>query len=114
MKREPMPMPCLHVYPQILPHGDLVIIGNESGLTELLNAVSAALKTGDGVGKPFTTDGEGYFLIVGKATDENMDEIAMPYDEEWGGGHPGSHPYGKRLVGRCYEREIAKRKAIKP
>lgn len=61
-------LPWLHVYGQYREHSGATIIGTREGLAALRDAVDAALTSGTGNAAVFATDGEGYGLIVERAS----------------------------------------------
>ena len=58
-------LPCLHVYGQQCPHGEVWIVGNKEALEALQSAIGRALDSGcSATEEVFANDGEGYKVSV--------------------------------------------------
>jgi hypothetical protein len=74
-------MDTVHLYAQYSNHDEAVIVANKVGLIRLRDAINDALESGNsGVGT-FTSDGEGYHLLV--ICQEHFDDVRMPYTADY-------------------------------
>lgn len=75
-------MSHLHIYGQAHPHDDVLIAGSREALVRLRNAIDRALAENSAASGEMTTDGEGYAVVVIRASAEEMSALAMPYSDE--------------------------------
>jgi pyruvate/2-oxoacid:ferredoxin oxidoreductase beta subunit len=59
--------PWMHLISQFYEHGEAYITGTEAGLLALRDAIEEAILNGDGKAAVFSTDGEGYRVVVRKS-----------------------------------------------
>lgn len=71
----------VHVYAQRQWHDEAFIVGDTLALTELRDALSAALEAGRGSALVMAADGEGYHLHVVRHETARMDRMRLPYSE---------------------------------
>jgi hypothetical protein len=70
----------LHVLPSTDPHGEVLIVGTESALRRLRDAVQAALDNEAGLAPGvMTRDGEGYWCAVVRASAADMETVPLHY-----------------------------------
>lgn len=77
-------MKTLHVFSQDVWHDPAFIIGTKEGLEELKTALITALELderGAGRADEYTRDGEGYEIIVKLLSDEDMQQLQLPYTD---------------------------------
>jgi len=84
--------PFIQYVPQLWEHAPGYLIANEAGLIELRAAIDHALQTGHGRAEAFAWDGEGYWLCVATADE---DEQVPSY---YGGECHGSPEIGERIM----------------
>lgn len=76
----------INIYPSDFPHSEAFIVGDQSALLKLRDAIDEAIKSsereaGSGIAQltDFDTEGEGYNLIVMAADTDELWEISAPY-----------------------------------
>lgn len=72
----------LHLYPGAHWHDDASIVGTREGLTELRDALNAALQDGNAVASAVVRDGECYCVFVHVVEFDEMKKMALPYTDE--------------------------------
>lgn len=75
-------MNTLHIYAQEIWHGDAYIVGTPAALRMVREAIDAALQTGHIATECCACDGEGYTLYVMSLSEEQMDRLIVPYEDE--------------------------------
>ncbi len=73
----------LHIYGQGAWHDDTIIAGTEESLLDLKAAIDNALYSGATQVDFFCNDGEGYSLRVVKVSNENVDNLPVPYTVDY-------------------------------
>jgi len=74
----------LNLLPQETYHDDAVIVGTTKGLTDLRDAITAALESGKSELQTFASDGEGYTLIMHHLTEDKFNSEATHYYRQGG------------------------------
>ncbi len=74
------PMGYLHIYAQDSWHAEAIIVGDETALRGLREAIDAALGEGKGISGAVVDDGEGYNICVLK---QSVDGLAVPYTSDY-------------------------------
>ena len=104
-------MSHLHIYDQAHPHDDVFVAGNAASLVRLRDAIDRALADGSAASPAMTNDGEGYAVVVIRASDEEMSAMTTPYSVQAFNGK-GVGPYKllapgryRALVQAVYEQE---------
>ena len=85
----------MHVYGQDCEHEEAFIVGNETALRALRDALDAALNGGLGQATVFAADGEGYILHVIKHPTQRIDRLQLPYsgwERRYGMERRGRYP----------------------
>jgi negative regulator of genetic competence, sporulation and motility len=72
----------LHIYGQEAWHDDVYIVANYNTLIQLIDLLRNAVVQGNGEGSFYANDGEGYKVIVIKATDEQVSVLEPVYSAE--------------------------------
>ena len=98
-----MKVPYIHIYAQAWNHSDAFIVGNKEGLIALADALDmvSAHWNDDIIGVDvFANNGEGYKIIIKRTSDEDMQQLKLPYpdDEVHGNEVGGKSPF--ELVGK--------------
>ncbi len=76
-------MSHLHIYGQAHPHDDVFIAGTDAALVRLRDAIDRALSVeSSATAAAMTNDGEGYAVVVIRASDEDMAKVIGPYSSE--------------------------------
>jgi predicted transcriptional regulator len=76
----------LHIYAQSHWHDLVIIVGDDDALESLQRAISAArLHNTSESDTVFVNDGEGYNVLVYRASQEEIDKLPVPYTDEIAG-----------------------------
>lgn len=75
-------MNTLHVFGQAQWHDDAYIVGDETSLRALRDAIDRALASGRDKATSFVNDGEGFDVVVIKADEAVLDRLMLPYNDE--------------------------------
>lgn len=75
-------MGTLHIYAQAMWHDEAYIAGTREDLEMLRIAIDHALAEGRGQMQAFTSDGEGYTVHIVPMSEEQADEMPVPYTDE--------------------------------
>lgn len=78
-------MNSLHIFGQNGFHDEVFIVGTADDLAKLAETINTADSSIDGRSEAdfFVADGEGYKVIVLRASEEDMDKLAVPYYDEY-------------------------------
>lgn len=87
-------MTTLHIYAQEMWHDEAYIAGTREDLEMLRAAIDGALTDGRGQMQAFTCDGEGYTVHVVQVSEEQADEMPVPYTDERAAAHLDRMQYG--------------------
>lgn len=85
--------PLLHIHAQHAWHGHATIVGNETGLKALREAIDKALQDGLHGAEEFCADGEGYFACV--IHSEDMEDVPLGYTYDIA---QDNRPYPERIA----------------
>ena len=96
----------MHVYGQQAWHDDVVIVGSSADMIALRDQIDAAIHCIKVKDTPdyFTNDGEGYGIIIIPVTEQEMQEIPLPYTDDSIGA--ADHDRGRWDKLLALEREI--------
>lgn len=75
--------PLLHIYAQFFEHQEAYILGNETALLALRDALNQILSGQKDVttAECFTNDGEGYLTFVKLCKESELNEANLPYTD---------------------------------
>lgn len=72
----------LNVYGQRYPHATAYIVGDAEALRALRDAIDTALADKHGCAHTFTSDGEGYDVIVLHLPSDEAEKLITPYTDD--------------------------------
>lgn len=70
----------MHIYSQEFWHSPAMIMASRDSLVDLRNAIEQALINDQTKVEFFCSDGEGYVLWIKVATDDEMNQVMLPYN----------------------------------
>lgn len=73
----------LHVFGPEAHHDEVFLAGNKEALVALRDAIDLALITGVATALAYVNDGEGFEVYVLRASDKEMDNLAVPYSTDY-------------------------------